>query len=91
MSEASLLKTLVGFATAIMAFGIFFAQAPSPNHVPDLIIWSLPTALLLVAVVKAWKPCVGSNAALTWLFVSGGELLFCLYVLVDVVQHPHSL
>jgi len=82
---------LVGWASAIIVFGILLAQTKSTNHVPDLVIWSLATALLLAAIAKAWKRTAVSNAAITWLLVSGLELLFCLYVLVDVLKHLHSL
>jgi hypothetical protein len=52
------------------------------------VIWSLAVIPLLPAILKGWKQSV---AGFEWLIVSGFELVFCLYVLVDVVQHLDSL
>lgn len=81
-------RVLIGLATTVMAFGVLFAQAPTTNHVPDLVIWSLAVILLLPAIWKTWKR---APTNVGWLIVSGIELLFCVYVLVDIVQHLHSL
>lgn len=86
-----MVKRLVGWATAIIVFGVLFAQTKSTDHVPDLVIWSCASALLIPAVVKAWKQTAGSNTAIILFFVSGGELLLCIYVIFDIARHLHSL
>ena len=83
----SLSKALVGLGTALIAFGLLFAQVKSTDHTPDLVIWSSAAMLLLAALFVSWLKQAGPG----WLVGIAVELLFCVYVIVDVLQHLHSL
>jgi hypothetical protein len=81
-----------------MAFGILFAQTKSTDHTPDLILWLVAITLLITALLMAWMKKGGSETQRSqWppgpisVVTVSLQVLFCAWVLVDVVQHLHSL
>ena len=86
------MRTSVRLATAVMVFGLFFAQTKSPDHTPDLVIWSFATILLLAALILGWRkePKVLATAV-GWVIAILVELAYCIGVTVYLLMHLHSL
>jgi hypothetical protein len=80
-------RILLGLAVATSLFGILFAQAPSTNHVPDLVIWLVAVCLFLATLWIAARKDATSPAV----FVGAMGMLLSLWVIVDVLRHLHSL
>jgi hypothetical protein len=73
-----------------MILGVLVAQAASKDHTPDVIIWSIATTLLLIAFVLGLKkPAVGRSAG--WRIAIAAELALCVYAIIDVLKHLHSI
>ena len=81
----------LGGGTAVSLFGILFAQTKSFNHIPDLVIWLIATFLLIASLWIALKKSKAEPFAVAWAAAAAGELLLCVFVLVDVLRHLHSL
>ena len=76
-------------ATVVMAAGLLFAQAPSADHVADLIIWLVICTLLLTAfLIGLWKRSIVGDVSV---LLVGVQLLFASYVAVSIVPSLHSL
>ena len=76
-------------ATVMMVFGILFAQAPSPDHTPDLIIWLIICTLLFAAL------CIGlakrSLIGQVSLFLVGIQLILSIFAAASILPYLHSL
>jgi hypothetical protein len=84
-------RTLFGLAIAVSILGVLFAQAPSPNHTPDLVIWLSASCLFVGALWSGVKAAKADAPAVIWPILAGGGLMLCLLVLADVLRHLHSL
>lgn len=84
-------RMLFGSAAAVSAFGVLFAQAPSSDHVPDLIIWLIAASLFLASVGSGWRKSKTKPSAVLWLILAAGGFLFSIPVIIDILQHLHSL
>ena len=88
---------LWGFGTAILLFGLLFAQTKTTDHRPDLVIWLIAATLLSTALVlgRVKQGVLGSGVSrgvgpISQVIIAG-ELLLCLVIIIDVLQHLHSL
>ena len=87
----SLFKFLFGLGTALVIFGLLFAQTKSTDHMPDLIIWSVATAALVGALGLMLGKRLRVAEVPVYLIVLVLELLFCGFALIGIVQHLHYL
>jgi hypothetical protein len=83
-------RILFGLGTAVMLFGILYAQTPSTDHTSDLVIWSIASALLFLALIVAWVKR-SPAPSIVWSLVIFLELLMCGYAINDIIHHLHSL
>jgi len=77
-----------------MAIGTLFAQTKTPDHTLDLILWLVAITILITAALVAWIKKAGSGTPAPGPIskvIVVGQVLFCAWVLIDVVQHLHSL
>jgi len=84
--------------TSVLIWSVLFAQAPSPNHLPDLIQFSCSTVLLmtagLIGLRKMRNPdtTMRPNTTMTVaLLVLLAEMLFSVAGVWGSATHLHSL
>jgi hypothetical protein len=81
-------RILLGLAVATSLFGILFAQTKSTDHVPDLVIWLAALSLFLGTLWIALRKYKTASPAV---FAAAVGALACLWILLDLLRHLHSL
>jgi hypothetical protein len=83
-------KLLVRLGTALIVFGILFAQTKGSDHTPGLIIWSAATMVVASALYLGWKKrsSLGHFGPVYHMLLSG-ELLLCGVVMIGMVKYLH--
>ena len=85
------MRTLVKLATAVVVFGLLFAQTKGLDRTPDLVIWSFATVLLVAALVLGWlkEPNVVDTVP-GWLTAIFFELALSICMTIAMIRDLHS-
>jgi hypothetical protein len=77
-------RSLIAVGTVAIIMGTYLQIGPDDPF--PAVVWTIGAAALSAALWLAWRNRAIQRRIL-WLIVAGVELLFCFYLIINVLRH----